>query len=123
LLAQAQAFVLPSQTEGISLTLLESMARGLPVVATRVGGNPEVVADGVTGLLVPAREPEPLAQAILHVLENPRQAQAMGRAGRQRVEENFDLSHMIARYEAMYRGKDVGDRPRNFARPLRSVGS
>ena len=60
-------FVLPSLTEGISLTLLEAMARGLPTVATRVGGNPEVVVDGVTGFLVPARDPAALATALMRI--------------------------------------------------------
>src|SRR5207253_10486932 len=67
LLARASLFVLPSQTEGISLTILEAMARGLPVVATCVGGNPEVVEDGRTGLLVPPRDPEALARGILRL--------------------------------------------------------
>src|SRR6202011_4898704 len=67
LLARASLFVLPSLTEGVSLTLLEAMARGLPVVATHVGGNPEVVADGETGLLTPPGDPAALAQAMLRL--------------------------------------------------------
>src|SRR5205807_1359941 len=67
LLATARLFVLPSLTEGISLTLLEAMACGLPVVATRVGGNPEVVQGGQTGLLVPSGDPAALAGAILEL--------------------------------------------------------
>lgn len=102
LLARARLFVLPSQTEGISLTLLEAMARGLPVIATQVGGNPEVVQPGVTGLLVPPRDAEALAQAIVTMLGDPVRGRAMGLAGRQRVETCFDIRKMTARYEAMY---------------------
>ena len=104
LLARARLFVLPSQTEGISLTLLEAMARGLPLVATQVGGNPEVVEAGVTGLLAPACDPAALAQAIAVVLADPARGRAMGLAGRQRVENCFDIRTMMTQYEALYQG-------------------
>jgi glycosyltransferase involved in cell wall biosynthesis len=102
LLARASLFVLPSLTEGISLTLLEAMARGLPVVTTRVGGNPEVVADGVTGLLVPARSAPELAGAMLRVLRCPAEGQRLGSTGRRRVEQYFDVRRMVADYETHY---------------------
>jgi glycosyltransferase involved in cell wall biosynthesis len=102
LLARASVFVLSSLTEGISLTLLEAMARGLPVVATRVGGNPEVVADGETGLLVPPRDPAALAAALLRVRRDPDHARELGRAGRRRVEAHFDVCRMVADYESLY---------------------
>jgi len=102
LLARASALVLPSLSEGISLTLLEAMARGLPVVATRVGGNPEVVEDGVTGQLVPARDPDSLAQALLALWPGSERTREMGRAGRQRVEQLFDIKRMVADYEDLY---------------------
>ncbi len=102
LLARAQLFVLPSQTEGISLTLLEAMARGLPVVATNVGGNPEVVETGITGLLVPASSPDRLEWAIAALLKDPERGRQMGRAGRQRVENCFDIRTMMKQYEALY---------------------
>jgi glycosyltransferase involved in cell wall biosynthesis len=102
LLARASMCVLPSLTEGVSLTLLEAMARGLPVVATRVGGNPEVVADGETGLLVPSAQPERLADAIVQLYNDPARGSEMGRAGRRRVETNFDVRQMVASYEALY---------------------
>ena len=107
LLGQARLFVLPSQTEGISLTILEAMARGLPVVATRVGGNPEVVQEGKTGLLVPAGDSEALAQAILKVWQSAELGERMGRAGRMRVEAQFDVRAMVARYERLYLGACV----------------
>jgi glycosyltransferase involved in cell wall biosynthesis len=102
LLARAGFFVLPSLTEGISLTLLEAMARGLPVIATRVGGNPEVVVDGETGVLVPPSDPGQLAQAILHLLPDLEGRRRMGLAGRKRVEEFFSVRRMVAEYEACY---------------------
>ncbi len=101
-LEQAGLFVLPSVTEGISLTLLEAMASGLPVVATAVGGNVEVVADQETGLLVPPSRPEAMADAIDAVLADPERAKRMGLAGRCRVELRFDLARTIADYEALY---------------------
>ena len=101
-LAGASMFVLPSLTEGISLTLLEAMARGLPVVACRVGGNPEVVVDGSTGLLVPAGQPQSLADAMLRLHRDPGLAEQFGRRGRQRVEQEFCVEEMIRQYERLY---------------------
>jgi glycosyltransferase involved in cell wall biosynthesis len=102
-LARASLFVLPSLTEGISLTLLEAMARGLPVVATRVGGNPEVVAEGQTGLLVPPRSADALADRMLFLLRRPEVGRQMGLAGRRRVEKHFEIQTMVRRYEGLYR--------------------
>lgn len=105
LLSRASLFVLSSITEGVSLTLLEAMARGLPVVATRVGGNPEVVSDGVTGMLVPSGDPDALATAILRLRRDSSLARQMGFAGRARVERDFDIRAMVASYEALYAGQ------------------
>ena len=102
LLARAGLFVLPSLTEGISLTLLEAMASGLAVAATRVGGNPEVVADGETGLLVPPADPPALAAALLRLRRDPALRRRMGEAGRRRVEMHFAIRTMVAAYEALY---------------------
>ena len=102
-LARASLFALSSASEGISLPLLEAMARGLPVVATRVGGNPEVVAEGASGLLVPPGDPGALARAMLEVLGDRDRSLAMGLVGRRRVEHGFDIKRMVARYEALYR--------------------
>jgi glycosyltransferase involved in cell wall biosynthesis len=95
-------FVLSSVGEGLSLTLLEAMACGLPVVATRVGGNPEVVVENETGLLVSARSPRELADAILKLIRDPARARLMGVNGRRRVEHEFDMRRVAARYEALY---------------------
>lgn len=103
-LRQGRVFVLSSLTEGISLTLLEAMAVGLPVVATAVGGNSEVVDDGVTGLLVPSRDPEALADALGRLLADADLCRRMGAAGRTRVEERFDIRRMVRQYEALYLG-------------------
>jgi glycosyltransferase involved in cell wall biosynthesis len=102
LLRRASVFILPSRSEGISLTLLEAMAAGVPVIATRVGGNPEVVVDGQTGLLVPAQSPNDLADALLRIRGNNEDAQLLGRAGRRRVESHFDIRTMVAHYERLY---------------------
>jgi len=104
LLERASFGVLSSLTEGISLTLLESMARGLPVVATNVGGNPEIVLDGRTGLLVPPRNPSRLAQAMLELWRNPQKSREMGWAGHRRVQMHFDARQMVCQYEQLYRG-------------------
>ena len=98
----ASFFVLASTSEGVSLTLLEAMATGLPVVATRVGGTPEVVAHGETGLLVPPRAPEQLADAMLWLLRRPDIRRRMGSASRQRAEERFNLLSTVDTYERMY---------------------
>ena len=102
LLGRARLFVLPSLTEGISLSLLEAMAHGLPVIATRVGGNAEVIRPDETGLLVPPRAPAELADAILRVVTDPDLGRRLGLAGRRRVEEHFNVRTMVARYEALY---------------------
>jgi glycosyltransferase involved in cell wall biosynthesis len=98
----AGAFVLSSLTEGVSLTILEAMSAGLPVVATRVGGNPEVVMDEETGFLVPPANPEALAVAMVKLWQNPEQRRAMGNAGRIRAEKYFDVRRMVAEYEQLY---------------------
>jgi glycosyltransferase involved in cell wall biosynthesis len=102
LMSQAEFFVLSSVTEGLSITLLEAMATGLPIVATQVGGNAEVVVDEETGLLVPPSSPEALAAAMLALLRDPKRAQTMGVAARRRVEGSFDLRRVVERYEALY---------------------
>jgi glycosyltransferase involved in cell wall biosynthesis len=107
LLAQASMLVLPSLIEGIPLTVLEAMARGLPIVATRVGGTPEVVVEGQTGLLVPPRSPAELATAMLRLLRDPALCARMGKLGRERVERRFEVRRMVADYERLYVGLDT----------------
>jgi sugar transferase (PEP-CTERM/EpsH1 system associated) len=95
-------FVLPSRAEGISNTILEAMASGLPVIATAVGGNPELVDDGTTGTLVPPEDPEALAREIVACFRAPRLADARGRAGRARAAQLFSLEGMVRRYAELY---------------------
>lgn len=96
-------FVLPSRWEGFGIVLLEAMARGLPVVATRQGGVPEVVVDRETGTLVPVNDESALAEAILGFLGNPEKAKGAGRRGQARVKEKFDLNATVRRMESIYR--------------------
>lgn len=103
LLRSAAFFVSSSRTEGISLTLLEAMAVGLPVLATRVGGNAEVVEDRVTGRLVPPQDHRTLGQALVAMCRDRDQWPAMGRCGRERIERTFDVRRMVADYEDLYR--------------------
>jgi sugar transferase (PEP-CTERM/EpsH1 system associated) len=102
ILRAIDCFILPSRGEGISNTILEAMATGLPVIATNVGGNAELVVDGVTGHLIPAADVDALAQAMRRVVLNPDEARAAGRSGRARVLERFSLDAMVRRYRAMY---------------------
>jgi sugar transferase (PEP-CTERM/EpsH1 system associated) len=102
ILRALDVFVLPSLAEGISNTILEAMASGLPVIATSVGGNVELVEHGSTGLLVPARDDEALSQALLTYANDPTVARAAGRAGRERAERLFSLEAMVDRYAALY---------------------
>jgi glycosyltransferase involved in cell wall biosynthesis len=102
LMAAASLVAHPSHEEGFSNTILEAMAAGKAVVATAVGGIPEAVEDGVTGILVPPRRPERMAEALLSLLEDPAGARAMGEAGRRRVLEQFPLGKMVREIEALY---------------------
>ncbi len=96
------AFALPSLAEGISNTILEAKASALPVVATRVGGNAELVDDGVDGLLVPSGDVQSMAAALVRLADSPAVAAAMGRAGRLAVEQRFSLGAMVATYQSIY---------------------
>ena len=95
-------FVLPSRAEGISNTILEAMASGLPVVATDVGGNGELVVEGETGALVPAGDPQGMAEHLLRYTADAALRQRSGIAGRRRVEQQFSLDNMVERYARLY---------------------
>jgi glycosyltransferase involved in cell wall biosynthesis len=97
-----EVFVFSSYLEGLGTAVLDAMALCKPVVATRAGGIPEVVQDGITGLLVPPRDPKALAQAVLYLLQHPEQGRAFGEAGRKRVEQHFTAERMAAQTLHVY---------------------
>jgi glycosyltransferase involved in cell wall biosynthesis len=101
-LKQGDIFVLPSLSEACSNVILEAMATGLPVVATRVGGTPALVDDHRTGLLVPPDNPQALAQAILRLLLTPTLATKMGAEGRARALAEFGIDRMVERIDTFY---------------------
>jgi glycosyltransferase involved in cell wall biosynthesis len=102
LLLGVSVSVLPSLSEGLSNSLLESMASGVPVIAARVGGNPEIVEDGVSGFLVPPRDAVALAGAIITLLEHRELASRFGEAGRRRVAELFSMERSVGEVERLY---------------------
>jgi len=102
ILALTDIVVHPSLEEGFSNAILEAMAAGRPVVATAVGGNTEAIQDGRTGILVPARDSEALAAAILILAREPGRAREMGSAGRERVARHFSVEQMVRSYESVY---------------------
>ena len=102
LLALSELSVLPSHEEGFSNTILESMAAGLPVVATNVGGNPEAVLDGKTGWLVPPENPTVMAEKIIDLLSNPERARSWGEQGRKKVKKLFTVEKMVKNHLELY---------------------
>lgn len=102
LLAAVDLFVLPSLWEGLSIALLEAMAAGKPIVATSVSGTTQVMIHGQTGLVVPPRDSRALANAIVQLLSNPAQAQAMGQAAKHHVAVNFGAQKQIDEHLALY---------------------
>ncbi len=101
-LAHATLFVLPSLSEGVSLTLLEAMAASLPIVTTRVGGTPEVVRDGMEALLVPPSDAAALSSAIIRLASDPALARRLADSARARAESDFSLAAMTQAYVSRY---------------------
>ena len=104
ILGAADIGILSSHQEGFSNSVLEGMAAGLPMVVTNVGGNPEAVVDGETGLVVPPRAPDTLATAILVLSHDEAKRRRMGDAGRHRAETPFGHKNCVAKYAALYEG-------------------
>jgi len=102
LLASFDIFVLPSRSEGFGRVNLEAMAMGRPIISTFVGGIPEVVLDGVTGILVTPGDSKALAHAIMRLLNDSQLGETMGNAGRRRVEEHFTLQAHVQRIQEIY---------------------
>jgi glycosyltransferase involved in cell wall biosynthesis len=105
LLAGADVFALASDSEGLPMSVLEAMAAGLPVVASAVGGIPEVVRDGETGALVPPRDSAALASAIGRIVADPELRDRLGEAGRRRVEREFSLERFEREHLELYRNR------------------
>jgi glycosyltransferase involved in cell wall biosynthesis len=102
ILRASDVFVLSSRVEGNPMSVMEAMAAGLPVVSTAVGGVPELVREGVTGLLVPSEDAGALAQAMQALVDDPVRRQAMGAAARQHAVAHFDIRHTVRGYEQLY---------------------
>ena len=103
LMRAVDLFAMTSMSEAASLTLMEAMASGRPVVVTDVGGNPELVRRGVDGFLVPRGDAAACADAMFKILSDPALGERMGAAGRERALEQFDLNRTIDRYYGLYR--------------------
>jgi L-malate glycosyltransferase len=104
ILAELSVSVLPSLSEGLSNALLESMAAGVPVVATRVGGTAEALHDGENGLLVPPSDPDAIANAICRLLDAPDLASQLGLAARRSIVERYSMTRMVERTSMVYEG-------------------
>jgi len=102
LLGASNVFALTSVSEAASLTLLEAMASALPVVVTQVGGNPEIVREGVDGFMVRRGDASAATRRMLSLLEDPARALVIGESGRQRVRDHFNLADVIERYYQRY---------------------
>lgn len=102
ILAALDLFVLPSLSEGLSVALLEAMSTGVPVVASRVGGNPEIVQDGQTGLLVSPENAQELAGRILEMMTHREKTKLFGERGREWVSQNFTTARMLGHYQDLY---------------------
>ncbi|UZQ83664.1 glycosyltransferase [Thermoanaerobacter sp. RKWS2] len=103
LMNAADAYVMSSSWEGMPLVLLEASSVGLPIVTTDVGGNREVVIDGKSGFLVPPKNSEALAQAMLKMMDLPEKLRkSMGQAGRKYIKENYSLEHVVDMWEELY---------------------
>ena len=112
ILADVSVAVVPSLSDGLSNSLLEAMAAGVPVVATRVGGNPEAVEEGVTGFLVPPADSGSLARSVGLLLENAALRAQLGRAARRRIAERFSMQQMIRSTEELYASLLADSAPR-----------
>jgi L-malate glycosyltransferase len=103
LLGVSDIFVLPSFSEGLPLSVLEGMAQGLPIVATTVGGIPEVVTQNQEGILVPPKDADALADALAHVVQDAELRKTLGKAGKCRVADEFTFAGMLDAYDMIYK--------------------
>jgi glycosyltransferase involved in cell wall biosynthesis len=112
LLRRAQIYVLPSYNEGLPVSLLEAMSWQVPVISTRVGGIPELVREGVDGLLIDAGDRAALSSAIIELAQNAELREKMGIAARDQVERNFSKNVILPRLEGIYRSLIYADNVR-----------
>jgi glycosyltransferase involved in cell wall biosynthesis len=108
----ADVFVLPSFAEGVPVVLMEAMAARCPVVATRINGIPELIEDGVTGLLVPPGRPDLLANAVERILAGPRQAERMALAAHEKIRRDYNLHSIAPQLDAIFQ-QMLNFRPRS----------
>jgi glycosyltransferase involved in cell wall biosynthesis len=113
ILREFDVFALPSKAEGTSMSVLEAMASGIPVVASAVGGTPDLLDQGRCGVLVPPNDVSALADALVDLLRAPDRRRALAAAARARVARDFDESVVARRYEGLYRGADALGVPAN----------
>ena len=99
----ADLFVLPSLFEGLSNSLIEAMANGLPVISTRVGGSIDIIEDGINGLLVDVNDVDQLTKAISKILEDSGLATRLGKNARQEIEKGYDLNKIAEKYLELYK--------------------
>jgi glycosyltransferase involved in cell wall biosynthesis len=99
---RATVFVMPSRYETFGISVIEAMAFGVPVVAANVGGLPEIVEDGVTGILVPAKDPDAMAEAVIHLLRDPALRRRLGRAARERVLSDYRIERVVEQTLKVY---------------------
>jgi glycosyltransferase involved in cell wall biosynthesis len=122
LLAASDVAVLSTNSEGSPLSVMEYMDAGLPVVATRVGGIPDLIDDGVEGLLVEPQDPDGLGEAIARVLDDPQEAERMGERGRERRRREFDIDVMVENLQNLYLELHAATRQGRQEAALRSRG-
>jgi glycosyltransferase involved in cell wall biosynthesis len=102
ILSILNVFVLPSLNEGLPMALLEALSAQIPVVATRVGAIPDVLQDGVTGILIPPKDPQAIAEAIIMILSDKKLASGIAKKGFERVRDNFSSEKMASKYLSIY---------------------
>jgi glycosyltransferase involved in cell wall biosynthesis len=102
ILAALDVFCLPSETEGMPVTVLEAMAASLPIIASDVGGIPQLIEDGVSGILFPITNLAKLDELLLEARNNPGRARGMGKVAQARVERDFSLERVLKDYEDLY---------------------
>ncbi len=108
LLQKSDVFVLPSSVEGLPNALLEAMSCGLAVITTRVGGNAEIVKDGINGLLIEPDNPKQLTNALMKILKEKETIEKLGRNARKTIEDGFSIDHITTEHEKFY--KELSDK-------------